>query len=127
MSIVYNMLKGLSKITSRYDQISPNIFLLDFTIANAFIIFDESRNWVLVDTGLENSTGLIEEVVEKHFSGFPPKAIILTHGHFDHIGCVKQLIKKWNVPVYAHPQEFPYLTGKKNQESQRNSQKSYNQ
>ena len=112
MSIIYNVIKGVSKLTSSYKLIRPNIYLLDFTIANAFIIFDESHNWILVDTGLENSMKFIEEVADKHFE-VKPKAIILTHGHFDHIGCIKQLVKKWDIPVYAHQQEFPYLTGKK--------------
>ena len=40
-----------------------------------------------------------------------PQAIILTHGHFDHTGAVEELLKNWDVPVYAHPREMPYLTG----------------
>ncbi len=40
-----------------------------------------------------------------------PSAIILTHGHFDHVGSIVHLIKHWNVPVYAHPAECPFLTG----------------
>lgn len=42
-----------------------------------------------------------------------PKAIILTHGHFDHVGAIIELVKRWDVPVYAHSLEMPYLTGHK--------------
>jgi len=54
---------------------------------------------------------LIREWAEKHFQG-PPNAIVLTHGHFDHAGGVRSLADEWNVPVYAHPLEFPFLTGR---------------
>jgi glyoxylase-like metal-dependent hydrolase (beta-lactamase superfamily II) len=37
----------------------------------------------------------------------------LTHGHFDHVGSVAELLEDWKIPVYAHEQELPYLTGKK--------------
>jgi len=40
-----------------------------------------------------------------------PIAIILTHAHFDHVGAVKNLLMEWDVPVYAHELELPYLTG----------------
>jgi glyoxylase-like metal-dependent hydrolase (beta-lactamase superfamily II) len=43
--------------------------------------------------------------------GKPPQAIILTHGHFDHVGSIVDLILEWNVPVYAHPMEVPFLNG----------------
>ncbi|WP_410768468.1 MBL fold metallo-hydrolase [Fontibacillus sp. BL9] len=67
-------------------------------------------DWVLIDTGLGPfKKALIREA--ETIYGRPPKAIILTHGHFDHVGCVIELSDYWKVPVYAHVEEFPYLTG----------------
>ena len=37
--------------------------------------------------------------------------MILTHGHFDHIGSARSLCETWDVPIYAHTDEMPYLTG----------------
>jgi glyoxylase-like metal-dependent hydrolase (beta-lactamase superfamily II) len=69
-------------------------------------------NWVLVDAGLYGSANRIRKVAEERFGkGARPSAIILTHGHFDHVGALKELATEWNVPIYAHHLEIPYLTG----------------
>ncbi|MGD6943782.1 MBL fold metallo-hydrolase [Cytobacillus gottheilii] len=70
--------------------------------------------WVLVDAGMPKSEEKIIEAAEELFGkGAKPKAIILTHGHFDHVGAIIDLVEKWNVPVFAHELEIPYLTGQK--------------
>jgi glyoxylase-like metal-dependent hydrolase (beta-lactamase superfamily II) len=69
--------------------------------------------WVLVDAGLRGYAGQIKKKAEALFGpGAKPTAIVLTHGHFDHTGALKTLLKEWDVPVYAHTLELPYLTGK---------------
>ena len=44
--------------------------------------------------------------------GGRPAAILLTHGHFDHVGVLKDLAEQWDAPIYAHPLELPYLDGR---------------
>jgi glyoxylase-like metal-dependent hydrolase (beta-lactamase superfamily II) len=70
-----------------------------------------SDGWILVDAGLQGSAGRIERWAQGQFGGGPPKAIVLTHGHFDHVGALPSLLDSWPVPVYAHPLELPYITG----------------
>ncbi|UOQ77716.1 MBL fold metallo-hydrolase [Hymenobacter sp. 5516J-16] len=70
-------------------------------------------SWVLVDAGLPGSGSKVQHTAEYLFGpGNPPAAILLTHGHFDHVGALPHLLKTWpNVTVYAHPLELPYLRG----------------
>ncbi len=59
------------------------------------------------------SGGRIVSFAEKIYgAGAKPSAIILTHGHFEHAGASANLAEEWNVPVYAHRLEMPYLNGK---------------
>ncbi len=69
-------------------------------------------DWVLVDTGIPGMAGRIAAAAAERFgTDVPPRAIVLTHGHFDHVGTVESLAERWDVPVYAHRLEHPYLDG----------------
>jgi glyoxylase-like metal-dependent hydrolase (beta-lactamase superfamily II) len=71
------------------------------------------RAWVLIDAGMPGSTRAIAQAAERRFGrGARPAAIVLTHGHFDHVGALEELAGAWDVPVYAHALELPYLTGR---------------
>jgi glyoxylase-like metal-dependent hydrolase (beta-lactamase superfamily II) len=69
--------------------------------------------WVLIDAGVMGTTGQILSAVEERFGkDSRPQAIVLTHGHFDHVGALPELAEKWDVPIYAHEAEHPYLDGR---------------
>jgi glyoxylase-like metal-dependent hydrolase (beta-lactamase superfamily II) len=69
-------------------------------------------NWVLIDAGMPKTAGMIAGAAEERFGkDARPAAILLTHGHVDHIGALEDLAERWNVPIYAHPLETPYLNG----------------
>src|SRR4051812_5446489 len=91
-------------------QIKPDIYYYTNQIVNVIFIGQPGKSgWTLVDAGMPNSGGEIIEVAETRFGkDSVPDAIVLTHGHFDHVGSIVHLLDHWkNVPVYAHPLEFP--------------------
>ena len=98
---------------SRFIQVTPHIyrFTVPFIGGGVLIwLIREGDEWTVVDAGLPNTAHLIIPAVEKTAGG-PPSRIILTHGHGDHVGALKELVQHWNVPVWAHEAEFPYITG----------------
>lgn len=96
-------------------EVLPDIYCYTNQIVNICCVGDKEKSdeWVLIDTGMPESSNRIIKVVEERFGeGGKPKAIILTHGHFDHVGAVVDLVNHWGVKVYAHEAEIPFLTGK---------------
>ncbi|MCF6369611.1 MBL fold metallo-hydrolase [Rhizobium halophilum] len=82
------------------------------SIANVVFYGQPGREgWVLIDTGLPTSKSTIQQCAERRFADKRPAAIVMTHAHFDHAGSVEELSRHWDVPVYAHPLEAPYLNG----------------
>ena len=93
------------------DDIADGVTGLRIVFVNVFAISGPS-GWTLIDAGLPFSAGRIRSWTERQFGeNSRPQAIVLTHGHFDHTGAIEELLKNWDVPVYAHRREMPYLTG----------------
>jgi glyoxylase-like metal-dependent hydrolase (beta-lactamase superfamily II) len=102
----------LSMKEEEYFQVAPRIWGMRIVFVNIYMVETGDNEWVLIDAGLQGSGGRIKRMAASLFGeNVPPKAIILTHGHFDHVGAIHDLLSTWKVQVYAHFYEMPYLTG----------------
>jgi glyoxylase-like metal-dependent hydrolase (beta-lactamase superfamily II) len=71
------------------------------------------RAWVLIDAGLPRTSHMIISAAAHRFGrDSRPAAIIVTHGHVDHVGALSELAERWDTPIYAHELELPYLDGR---------------
>jgi glyoxylase-like metal-dependent hydrolase (beta-lactamase superfamily II) len=101
-------------VFTRFFTVAPGVWGLKNVFVNIYMILNHfDGNWVLVDAGLKRSSSKIKKMACQIFGGdAKPSAIILTHGHFDHVGSLHELAVEWNTPVFAHYLEIPYITGK---------------
>ena len=61
---------------------------------------------VLIDPG----PGISEETLLAALDGERPRALLLTHIHFDHAGVTGALVKRWpDLPVYVHERGAPHM------------------
>lgn len=109
----YKRLPVTSTQNNKGIDVLPDLYQYTVQIVNVVFYGEPNKDdFVLIDAGMPYSADKIIEVAKHRFGvDSRPKAIILTHGHFDHVGAVIELIKYWNVPVYAHKLELPHLTG----------------
>ncbi len=81
------------------------IAVVGYLDTNCYIVSDGAdRETVVIDPGAE------AEAVLKHIekNGLDVKAILITHGHNDHIGALHELNSRLNVPMLIHEKEADY-------------------
>jgi glyoxylase-like metal-dependent hydrolase (beta-lactamase superfamily II) len=94
-------------------RIAPDVGWLPVSYANVYFVGRPGGKWILLDAGLPGGAREIVAAAEARFgAGSNPEAIVLTHGHLDHAGSALALAEIWDCPVYVHPMETPFLTGK---------------
>ena len=95
------------------EEIAPEVHRLCIGGFVNVYLAGNADGWVLIDTGIAGQFEYIKDAAEQVFGiGARPEAILLTHGHGDHVGSALALATYWDVPIYAHQMELPYLTGK---------------
>ena len=77
---------------------------------NCTVLWEDGQEaCTLVDPGMstaDTAQELFDFLEEK---GLKPDAILLTHGHFDHVWGVERVLEKYSVPVYMHPADKDIL------------------
>ncbi|MGN1095138.1 MAG: MBL fold metallo-hydrolase [Eubacteriales bacterium] len=79
---------------------------------NCYIVADNDGKCAVIDPASDDALAFVRE------NSLEPEAVLLTHGHFDHIGGLNAFLGAFDVPVYIHEKDKELLKdGMKNASS----------
>lgn len=79
---------------------------LGVCMTNCYIVSGDNVNCVIIDPASDANI-IISEMEKLNLN---PSAILLTHGHFDHIYAIPELVERYpNIKIFAHTEEIQYL------------------
>lgn len=73
---------------------------------NSYIVASNTGSCVLIDAPAD-ADYILGEISKRHLE---LKKILLTHGHFDHVGAVADLAERTGCEVYIHEADLPKLS-----------------
>lgn len=83
-------------------SVSVDYKVLGMVSTNCYFICNaETKETVIIDPA-DNYTAIVQRVEEK---GYLPKAVFLTHGHFDHILAAKEVCNHYGIKSYSFVDE----------------------
>lgn len=86
-------------------DIAPGIHYVEHARTNVYLVEDDD-GVLLVDTGLPRSKALLLKALSQIGRSVEDlRAVVLTHGHFDHVGTAEHLRTTYSIPVYCHPDD----------------------
>lgn len=72
---------------------------------NCYLV-DSDEGVILVDAGVPRMWPMVQEALEKRGRTIRDiAALVLTHGHFDHVGFAARIHRELGIPVYVHPDD----------------------
>lgn len=74
--------------------------------SNTYLVMDEATKEGVIIDNFGETTKIISAINDMAMS---PKAILLTHGHFDHVSGVDTLKSNYNIPVYIHGNDWAMI------------------
>lgn len=79
--------------------------ILGMMQTNCYVVYNELHECIIVDPGANGQK--VARYISEH--ELKVSAILLTHGHFDHIGAVDYLYERYHCPIYTHQESMELL------------------
>jgi glyoxylase-like metal-dependent hydrolase (beta-lactamase superfamily II) len=74
--------------------------------SNAYVYAPSDERALIVDAGMGAARQVIDIV---RAAGLVPQALVLTHGHPDHIWTARQLSDRYEIPAYIHTDDVSWF------------------
>jgi glyoxylase-like metal-dependent hydrolase (beta-lactamase superfamily II) len=91
-------------------QVLPDIYLLEgLRVAHVYVLVSED-GLTLIDSGMPGEADkIVKQIEEAGYALSDIRAIVMTHAHSDHTGCMAELARRSGAQVLAHRDEADYL------------------
>lgn len=77
-------------------------YVVGMVQTNCYVVVNtQTKECIVIDPGASGKK-LAEKIRE---DGYVPVAVLLTHGHFDHVGAAETVAKEFGIQIYAHEAE----------------------
>ncbi len=73
---------------------------------NCYLLINEETNETIIIDPADNSTAIKQKIKMEELT---PVAILLTHGHFDHIMAATDIAKEYNIFIHSYYEERDLL------------------
>lgn len=75
---------------------------------NCYVVASEpGAECLIIDPGM-TAGGPVAQIVEDQ--GLTPVAVLLTHGHIDHVFSVREITERYDIPAWIHDADRPLLS-----------------
>src|SRR5690349_13220099 len=88
--------QNYSVAPGHFADLTDDVRMVETVLVNLYLVGTPgTSDWVLVDAGIPGFAQRIAAHARERFGDAPPKCVILTHGHFDHIGSLRAVLDMW--------------------------------
>lgn len=90
-------------------NIAPGIHRLEHAYVNCYLL-EEDDEVTIVDAAFPDTWPLLRQAVRAiERKPMDVRALVLTHGHFDHLGFAGSARSEWGVPIWVHKRDEPLV------------------